>query len=70
MIDPTVEEVGLRRMPIAVAVASLTAVARAARGHDGGTRQRRCGGGLNGLAVPDGRPTSGEQAVGSEAPGG
>ena len=34
MIDPTVEEVGLRRMPVAVAVASLTAVARAARGHD------------------------------------
>ena len=27
MIDPTVEEVGLRRMPVAVAVASLTAVA-------------------------------------------
>jgi alkylhydroperoxidase family enzyme len=27
-----VEEVGLRRMPVAVAVASLTAVARAARG--------------------------------------
>jgi hypothetical protein len=71
MIDPTVEEVGLRRMPVAVAVASLTAVARAARGHDGGTRQRRCGGGgLNGLAVPGGRPMSGEQAVGSEAPGG
>ena len=44
MIDPTVEEVGLRRMPVAVAVASLTAVARAARGHDGG----RCGGGDTG----------------------
>ncbi len=27
MIDPMVEEVGLRRMPVAVAVASLTAVA-------------------------------------------
>ena len=40
MIDPVVEEVGLRRMPVAVAVASLTAVARAARGHDGGRRLR------------------------------
>jgi hypothetical protein len=40
MIGPVVEEVDLRRMPVAVAVASLTAVARAARGHDGGRRLR------------------------------
>jgi hypothetical protein len=45
MIDPTVEEVGLRRMPVAVAVASLTAVARAARGHDA---VAGCGGGDTG----------------------
>ena len=44
MIGPTVEDVGLRRMPVAVAVASLTADGRAARGHDGGTRRLRCGG--------------------------
>jgi len=49
MIDPMVEEVGLRRMPVAVAVASLTAVARAARGHDGGRRLRGRG---HGQGIP------------------
>ena len=47
MIDPTVEQVGLRRMPVAAAVASPTAVAGLLAVAT--AVARRGGGGLNGL---------------------
>ena len=68
MIDPMVEEVGLRRMPVAVAVASLTAVARAARGHDGGRRLRGRGHGQGIPSVAGGvelRPGDRQEHVGN-----
>ena len=68
MIDPVVEEVGLRRMPVAVAVASLTAVARAARGHDGGRRLRGRGHGQGIPSVAGGvelRPGDRQEHVGN-----
>ena len=66
MIAPTVEQVGLC-MPVAVAVASLTAVAGLLAVT---TAVLANGDAAAPLTVSGGRPTSGEQAVGSEAPGG